>query len=340
MGDIGDIEISLLLNDKDLPECDIYISDNRIIGYNNNAHIFGTHFNKCVCSLFNQIVDIVPDSRINFIRDNEKFIKTCIALKVNDPCFHCIQTSNLWEHDYKKNCKHYINSIIDENWGVKYNISRFHRLSGDRFKDAFFPPMEYVDSISLKDLDMRKSLAGVHLICKIKNLSAPKKISNGKYKQTCIVYDDDTHKTIPAVLRDEVADFDRWENITNVELLGEFNLKWKRPLQIYQMKAIENDSSIDQQISYSRDQETPGYTKWRNDVIKRDEVCQCCGLNKHLVAHHIFGYKEHPELAVNVDNGVTLCQFCHDKYHSIYGVKNINPHDLVEFIRKYSSGGF
>ena len=192
--------------------------------------------------------------------------------------------------------------------------------------------------IYLKDFDMRSTNVAVHMICKIKKVKVPVVHYDGTYSQSCIVYDEDTTKTIDCSL-DAVAEFDKWENGNQVELWGFYSLDFEEPLHVFKMVHVESDSSEDQQVTFSRDQETPGYTKWRNDVIKRDEVCQCCGLNKHLVAHHIFGYKEHPELAVNVDNGITLCQFCHDKYHSIYGVKDINPHDLVEFIRKYSSGG-
>ena len=81
------------------------------------------------------------------------------------------------------------------------------------------------------------------------------------------------------------------------------------------------------------------YTNWRNQVFKRDKVCQCCGLDKRLHAHHIFGYEEHPELAYEVNNGIILCQFCHDKYHSVYGLKDINPVKLAKFIRRFSSNG-
>ena len=81
------------------------------------------------------------------------------------------------------------------------------------------------------------------------------------------------------------------------------------------------------------------YTNWRNQVFQRDKVCQCCGLDKRLHAHHIFGYEEHPELAYDVNNGIILCQFCHDKYHSVYGLKDINPVKFAKFIRRFSNGG-
>ena len=85
----------------------------------------------------------------------------------------------------------------------------------------------------------------------------------------------------------------------------------------------------------NRNDETPGYNDWRNGVLTRDQVCQCCGHDEKLEAHHLFGYKENQDLATNINNGVTLCKFCHKKYHSIYGLKNINPVDFMNFIKKY-----
>lgn len=85
----------------------------------------------------------------------------------------------------------------------------------------------------------------------------------------------------------------------------------------------------------NRNTENPDYPKWRNKVIQRDGKCVCCGLDKHLEAHHMFGYKENPLLATNENNGVTLCKFCHKKYHSIYGLKNITPVDFMDFIKNY-----
>ena len=95
--------------------------------------------------------------------------------------------------------------------------------------------------------------------------------------------------------------------------------------------------SLESESSVSRN--SLEYTNWRNQVFKRDKVCQCCGLDKRLHAHHIFGYEEHPELAYDVSNGIILCQFCHDKYHSVYGLKDINTVKLAKFIRRFSSNG-
>lgn len=95
------------------------------------------------------------------------------------------------------------------------------------------------------------------------------------------------------------------------------------------------DYEIDSTGEYG-DRNSPEYRMWRDKVISRDRVCQCCGGDKHLQAHHVFGYKHNKDLRVDDENGITLCVFCHKKYHSYYGLGNANPKDLVKFIRRFS----
>lgn len=56
------------------------------------------------------------------------------------------------------------------------------------------------------------------------------------------------------------------------------------------------------------------YKDWRNQVFKRDSF-KCKINNKdcygRLEAHHILGFKDHPELRYEVNNGITLCHAHH-----------------------------
>ena len=80
----------------------------------------------------------------------------------------------------------------------------------------------------------------------------------------------------------------------------------------------------------------PDYNNWRQSVLKRDDFkCVVCGDIENLEAHHMYGYKENPNLATETSNGITLCKWCHKKYHSKYGLKNINPVDFVKFIKRF-----
>lgn len=65
------------------------------------------------------------------------------------------------------------------------------------------------------------------------------------------------------------------------------------------------------------------YKKWRDAVFDRDFYkCQNCGAkcgngeNVYLHAHHINPFASHPELRLEVSNGITLCKSCHYKVHS------------------------
>ena len=84
----------------------------------------------------------------------------------------------------------------------------------------------------------------------------------------------------------------------------------------------------------TREDETPGYFAWRTRVLKRDGfTCVKCGSNENLQVHHLWGYKENPELAIVDSNGVTLCKHCHDQYHNINGYYDINPRDFEDFMK-------
>lgn len=55
--------------------------------------------------------------------------------------------------------------------------------------------------------------------------------------------------------------------------------------------------------------------EWSKAVRQRDGKCVRCGSTEELHAHHIKRKSEHPELALEVSNGETLCKPCHDAEH-------------------------
>lgn len=66
------------------------------------------------------------------------------------------------------------------------------------------------------------------------------------------------------------------------------------------------------------------YVPWRRAVHeKHDNTCQSCLLHisdgAALVAHHVYNYKEYPQLRYDIDNGITLCDTCHSMFHGRYG---------------------
>lgn len=62
---------------------------------------------------------------------------------------------------------------------------------------------------------------------------------------------------------------------------------------------------------------TPEYKEWRTKVFMRDKfTCVICGkTGGELEAHHIYTFADHPDLRLDIKNGVTLCKTCHKKVH-------------------------
>lgn len=82
--------------------------------------------------------------------------------------------------------------------------------------------------------------------------------------------------------------------------------------------------------------ESKEYNRFRESVLKRDKVCQCCGSNEDLEVHHLFSFKNYNSLGADTKNGITLCKECHTQYHSQYGTKkNNNPVTFARFLRDY-----
>lgn len=78
-----------------------------------------------------------------------------------------------------------------------------------------------------------------------------------------------------------------------------------------------------------------GYDEWRKEVFERDNyTCQCCGDNRggNLIGHHKDGYDWCVERRIDVTNGVTLCENCHKKFHSIYGYGGNTEQQFEEFM--------
>lgn len=86
------------------------------------------------------------------------------------------------------------------------------------------------------------------------------------------------------------------------------------------------------------------YKNWRDLIYNRDNyTCQCCGkAGGRLNAHHIYPFSDYEDLRYSVDNGLTLCENCHDStkdgsFHNLYGTHNNTPEQLREYILNKSN---
>lgn len=76
------------------------------------------------------------------------------------------------------------------------------------------------------------------------------------------------------------------------------------------------------------------YKQWRTSAFARDNYqCKYCSkTGKGLCVHHIDSFADFPEIRFLIENGITLCKKCHQKYHKLYGVLHANRADLKEFM--------
>jgi 5-methylcytosine-specific restriction endonuclease McrA len=80
----------------------------------------------------------------------------------------------------------------------------------------------------------------------------------------------------------------------------------------------------------------PEYQKWRTSVYERDShTCQKCKkLGGNINAHHKDGYHWCKERRIDLDNGITLCEDCHNSFHSQYGNKYNTEAQIKEFLNE------
>lgn len=65
---------------------------------------------------------------------------------------------------------------------------------------------------------------------------------------------------------------------------------------------------------------------WAEAVKARDKKCVFCGSIEKLHAHHLLKYETFIEHRADLANGITVCQTCHLRIHTMggqYGKKRI-----------------
>ncbi len=67
--------------------------------------------------------------------------------------------------------------------------------------------------------------------------------------------------------------------------------------------------------------EDPDFQRWARAVKVRDNyTCQVCDVRGvYLESHHKNGWNAFPDERYDLDNGVTLCRRCHDRFHETFG---------------------
>lgn len=76
------------------------------------------------------------------------------------------------------------------------------------------------------------------------------------------------------------------------------------------------------------------YYKWRNEILKRDNyTCQKTGKRGgKLIVHHLDNFSQFKDKRFDINNGVTLTENSHNKFHKIYGLRNNTKEQFKSFI--------
>ena len=73
---------------------------------------------------------------------------------------------------------------------------------------------------------------------------------------------------------------------------------------------------------------------WSLVIRGRDKKCMSCGSVKDLHAHHIISKYYRPQLAYNLNNGITLCKQCHVGVGGVHDKFNPPKNAKIAYLRK------
>ena len=79
----------------------------------------------------------------------------------------------------------------------------------------------------------------------------------------------------------------------------------------------------------------PDFVRWARAVKIRDNcTCQVCDARgTQLESHHKNAWNAYPEERYSLDNGVTLCKQCHNRFHNIYGFGNNTEYQFEQYMK-------
>lgn len=77
--------------------------------------------------------------------------------------------------------------------------------------------------------------------------------------------------------------------------------------------------------------ESKKYLDFVNFIFKRDEgKCQRCGATHNLRSHHLIPYRERPDLGLDPNNVVLLCEHCEGVDHERYNKQRLGYNKRVK----------
>jgi len=104
--------------------------------------------------------------------------------------------------------------------------------------------------------------------------------------------------------------------IENPERKLKANKKWAglNPEKVF-ISSIKTLEKCGKYFEMTGNQFRYSFKIWSNIIKNRDKYCQICNCTENLQAHHILFKQYYPKLALNINNGITLCVPCHEELH-------------------------
>lgn len=112
---------------------------------------------------------------------------------------------------------------------------------------------------------------------------------------------------------------------------------------------IDEECLVDEERRKSRNYPVEegqiSYATFRKRVLERDNsTCVICGYKYKekydIVVHHLDAYFSYPERRTDVENGVSLCKKCHNKFHRKYGKRDNTEEQFKEFYKNIKNKEF
>lgn len=93
----------------------------------------------------------------------------------------------------------------------------------------------------------------------------------------------------------------------------------EKELELYKIKTYGVET---QQIEV-KNKDTNRLKNW-SDIVRKEAgyKCDICNSNDNLSAHHLYDKSTHTSLMYIPDNGVCLCNTCHEAFHKKYTSKS------------------
>lgn len=220
-------------------------------------------------------------------------------------------------------------------WINKYNLPKRKIVFNITYDDLYF---QYVESKkSTKEIGILYSVSSTTISSRLKKYDIPIRSASENQKiyanEKC---KNDELSKLQKLVWEKEGYKEKMSNIHKQVHINNPSLKIIHSARMQGLSLYEWSGFVSNENSRIRKSEE--YNNWRLEVLnKYSYKCLKCGNTNNLNVHHIENFSSNELLRFDINNGVVLCECCHlpkykDSFHNLYGVKNNNLEQLLEFL--------